>query len=236
MSKCELKVDWATHEAAKYACEHWHYSGSLPVSKLVKLGVWEEGKYIGVVLFSRGANRNLLKPYGLTPVEGCELTRIALTGHKSPVSRIIKVAIKKLAEVCPDLRMIISFADMDEGHNGAIYQASNWVYVGRITQTSRAEYKGRVAHKRTFDSAGIKGYKMLGTKGKHKYLMPLDKAMRKQIEPLAKPYPKRPSDSGASTPIEERRCKADPDAPVSSRIARNQAQSDAGMLEGVKHG
>lgn len=27
--------------------------------------------------------------------------------------------------------------------------------------------------------------------GKHKYLMPLDRKMRKQVAPLAKPYPKR---------------------------------------------
>ena len=27
--------------------------------------------------------------------------------------------------------------------------------------------------------------------GKHKYLMPLDSEMRKQLEPLRKPYPKR---------------------------------------------
>ena len=29
------------------------------------------------------------------------------------------------------------------------------------------------------------------TRGKHRYLMPLDDDMRKQIEPLRKPYPKR---------------------------------------------
>lgn len=32
------------------------------------------------------------------------------------------------------------------------------------------------------------------TKGKRKYLMPMDKKMRKQIEPLRKPYPKIDAD------------------------------------------
>jgi hypothetical protein len=32
----------------------------------------------------------------------------------------------------------------------------------------------------------------INTGSKHKYLYPLDKAMRAQIAPLAKPYPKRP--------------------------------------------
>jgi hypothetical protein len=31
--KPELKIDWASHEAAKYACENWHYSKCLPAGK-----------------------------------------------------------------------------------------------------------------------------------------------------------------------------------------------------------
>ena len=78
-TKPELKIDWATHEAAKYACENWHYSKSIPVPPLVKIGVWENSKFIGVLIFSRGASSNLLKPYGLDQTEGCELTRVSLT-------------------------------------------------------------------------------------------------------------------------------------------------------------
>ena len=55
MSSPRLKLDWATHEAATYAVEHWHYSHTMPKSKLVKIGVWEDGKFIGVVLFGVGA-------------------------------------------------------------------------------------------------------------------------------------------------------------------------------------
>lgn len=65
MSKADLRVDWATYEAAKYACEHWHYSKSLPLPPMVRIGVWENGKYIGVIIFSRGASPNLGKQYGL---------------------------------------------------------------------------------------------------------------------------------------------------------------------------
>ena len=44
----ELKIDWATHKAAKYACENWHYSKCLPSGKTVKLGVWEDNNFIGI--------------------------------------------------------------------------------------------------------------------------------------------------------------------------------------------
>lgn len=33
----DLKVDWATHEAAKFSCENFHYSRSLPAGKSVKV-------------------------------------------------------------------------------------------------------------------------------------------------------------------------------------------------------
>jgi hypothetical protein len=186
-----LKIDWATHEAAKYACTNWHYSKSMPVGKMVKVGAWEDGKFIGVVLYSYGANYNLLKPYKLEQHQGCELTRVALTTHCTPVSRIMAIALKFLQKASPGLRLIVSYADSAKGHHGGIYQATNWLYEGTIKQSSTAEYNGKIAHKRTFDSAGIKGYVLHKAVVKHKYLMPLDNVMREKILPLAKPYPKR---------------------------------------------
>ena len=51
-----LHLDWCSYEAAKYAVEHWHYSHSLPIGKLVKIGVWEDDQFIGAVVFGYGAN------------------------------------------------------------------------------------------------------------------------------------------------------------------------------------
>lgn len=76
-----LKLDWCDYKSAKWAVEHWHYSQNMPKGKLVHIGVWEDGVFKGVVLFGRGANNNMLKPYGLTQYEGCELVRIALREH-----------------------------------------------------------------------------------------------------------------------------------------------------------
>lgn len=50
-----LIVDWSTHKSVKYACENWHYSKSVPVPPLVKIGAWEDSQFIGVIVFSRGA-------------------------------------------------------------------------------------------------------------------------------------------------------------------------------------
>lgn len=60
-----LHLDWCSYEAAKFACEKWHYSKCIPKSKLVKIGVWEHDVFVGVVIFGVGATHDLVKQYGL---------------------------------------------------------------------------------------------------------------------------------------------------------------------------
>jgi hypothetical protein len=222
MGKVDLKIDWATYEAAKFACLNWHYSKCVPIGKLVKIGVWEAGVYIGVVIFSTGASPKLHKAFNVTRFEVCELVRVALTKHISQVSRVIALSFKFLKKNSPKLRLIVSFADPDQGHYGCIYQASNWVYIGESTNGIYYQLSnGKITHNRNLQ--GPKGFggksksniqsqytkklnlglksgeiKKIITSPKHKYLMPLDEEMRKQIEPLRKPYPKRPTKATSS--------------------------------------
>jgi len=197
-----LKIDWATHEAAKYAVENWHYSESMSAGKLVKVGAWENGKFIGVVLFGRGANNNIGKPYKLDQTAACELVRIALTKHITPVSKIAAISMRFLKANSPGLRLIISYADPLQGHHGGIYQAGNWIYCGKSSPQFAVMYQGKVMHKRTAQEkfGSIEGMKKSPITSKHKYLMPLDKEMKKQIIPLAKPYPKRAGSDTSDTP------------------------------------
>jgi len=212
-NKSDLRIDWASHEAAKFACENWHYSKCLPVGKLVKVGAWENGKYIGCVIFGRGANHNMLKPFGLSQDQGCELVRIALKRHKTPVSRIMAIAIKFLKAKCPELRLIVSYADQDQNHHGGIYQATNWVYDGLKNQNTMGAFivNGKKMHRKSVHSKGVKQTiehvrkyldpkaTIFYTQGKHRYLMPLDAKMRARIEPLAQPYPKREKQANVGT-------------------------------------
>lgn len=67
--------------------------------------------------------------------------------------------------------------------------------MGVVSSTPDYFVEGRWMHQRQMNSrfGTIKGFTGEKRKGsdKHKYLFPLDDAMRKQIEPLRKPYPKR---------------------------------------------
>jgi hypothetical protein len=188
-----LKLDWCSHAAAKYAVEHWHYSRSMPAGKSVKVGVWESGQFIGAVVFSRGAAREIGSPYGLAQTEVCELVRVALTTHIAPVSRIVAFAIRLLRHQSEGLRLLVSYADPEQGHYGGIYQAMGWVYVGVTKPHKNYLVRGQWVHNRTGNSivGSVAGLPSRTVAGKHKYLYPLDAAMRAQIEPLRKPYPKR---------------------------------------------
>jgi hypothetical protein len=217
MDKVDLKIDWATYEAAKYACANWHYSKCLPSSmqKRVAVGAWEDGAFIGVVVFGHGANPQIGSPYGLTINECVELTRIALKkGHKTTVSRIVRLALMFLSKAQPKLRLVVSYADQMQGHHGGVYQAGNWVYVGSMKGVPSLRYKGKVWHSKALRTSypNLKqsdpSVEKVPAGDKHKYLMPLDENMRSQVLPLSKPYPKRvkeqelenPSNLGGVTP------------------------------------
>jgi hypothetical protein len=195
-----------------YSILWWHYSKCLPVGKLVKVGAWEDGKFIGVVIFGRGANNNMLKPFGLDQDDGCELVRIALTKHITPVSKIMTFAVRFLKKSQPGLQLIVSYADPEQGHHGGIYQACNWIYTGPSGKAIKIFYKGKWTHKKTVDDAGVNQTNLLKktVTGKHRYLMALDKNMSAKIAPLAKPYPMRvkkqdsehPSELGGAVPTD----------------------------------
>ncbi len=204
MKNMKLHIDWATYDATVFACKNWHYSHSVPAGKLVKVGVWEHGIFKGVVIFSRGATPHIASPYGLTQLQVCELTRVALTKHTTPVTQIISIAIKMLKKFCPDLKLIVSYADMDQGHTGGIYKAGNWVYEGLMNAGAMCGFvvHGKKYHPKTIHSKFGKGAQSLKflttidpnaskvfTKGKHKYLYILDENIKNVILERSKPYP-----------------------------------------------
>jgi hypothetical protein len=208
MAKADLRIDWATHEAARYACENWHYSGTVPANKSARVGVWERGEFVGVIVFGLGASPSLGKPYGLEGNQICELTRVALKTHTNAVSRMVAIGLRFIKKQSPKLRLVVSFADQWHGHHGGIYQAGNWVYSGLTAPAQMIRLPdGRAADPRRFNGHGHNapkpipaGAQIVKTPPKHRYLMPLDEAMRAQIAPLAKPYPKRAKEQDAGHP------------------------------------
>lgn len=222
-----LYLGYIGHHAALYACKHYHYSASMPSGKVLRVGVWEDGAFIGAVVFGQGIQQFLGRMFGCSMQECCELCRVALRKHVSPVSRIVSIALRLLKRQCPELRVVVSYADCDRDHHGGIYIAGNWTYVGLTQQgggTPRFRLFGEVVHPRTIGSRKWKqsiGWlkehidplaEEVYTKGKHKYAYPLTNEMREKLEQLKVEPPKRAGSSDSGTlghPAERGRCESD---------------------------
>lgn len=201
-----LKVAPCSHEAAKYAVENWHYSRTMPKSKLVKFGIWEDAVFVGCIIYGVGATSDLVKAYGLKMEEGCELVRIALRQHQHAVSRMVAISMRLLKKHSPGLRLCVSFADPEQGHHGGVYQAGGWIHNGHSAANDEYIYKGKRWQGRSFRN-NYKGMErhpdvtIVKGSSKLRYLYPLDEDMKRKIEPLRKPYPKRAGSSSVERPI-----------------------------------
>jgi len=149
-----LKLNPCSYKAAKYAVENWHYSHSMPTGKLVKYGAWEDDKFIGDVMFGRGANQYVAGHLNCDVTEACELVRVALKEHQTPVTRIVSIALKLLKKDNPGIKMVYSYSDItNQGHHGIIYRAGNWKYHGvRESKGGHFIVNGRLVHNRTLNS------------------------------------------------------------------------------------
>jgi hypothetical protein len=209
-----LRLDFCSHDAARHAVMRWHYSRQMPKAKLVKVGVWEDDKFRGAIIYGLGANRHIARPFGLTDTEACELVRVALApGREHPTSQCVAISLKLLRRQSPGLRLVVSYADAGQGHVGTLYQAGGWLYLGTSEQ-SYIRVRGQVEHPRTlYDRFGPKGQSIpwlrehvdpraerVPMAPKHKYVMPLDMKLRRELEGSALPYPKRGRSDTSDTP------------------------------------
>ena len=128
--------------------------------------------------------------------ETCELTRVALKGHHHPVSKILSLTIKFIKKFYPNIKLLVSFADTKQNHHGGIYQATNWVYLGKTKTGKFFEYNKKIIHPRTISSwrkrndDRIKYCKKVKTLPKHRYVYPICNSMY-YLKRQSLPYPKR---------------------------------------------
>tara|TARA_R110002110_G_scaffold118403_1_gene292234 strand:- start:114 stop:509 length:396 start_codon:yes stop_codon:yes gene_type:complete len=131
----------------------------------------------------------------------------------------MSIALKFLKKQSPKIRMVISFADPKQGHIGGIYQAGGWIFTGVSASDYEYNVDGRWLHHRTASAiCSLKGKTKRPIPSKYRYLMPLDKAMKEQIKPLAKPYPKREKQAMDTFQVSQRRGSTDLHAPPISPI------------------
>ncbi|WP_449038488.1 Mom family adenine methylcarbamoylation protein [Parabacteroides goldsteinii] len=198
-----MRIEKASFQAIKYACLNFHYAKAVPQSRL-GYSVFNNGdEWCGVVLFSNGANQHIASSFNLVQGQVMELVRVALNGKQECTSQALAMSLKAIRNDAPLVRLIVSYADRNQGHIGVIYQATNWYYLGEFASERGIMLNGKLTHRRSVtskygtstlewlknnvdpDAEVIKG------KTKIKYVYPIDRRLIGFVKSISKPYPKR---------------------------------------------
>lgn len=119
---------------------HKHYAKRLPQISHA-FGLYKCSVLIGVCTFGLPGGACLSKGLfgGLYIDRILELNRLVINdNHKNAASFFVSRCIKLLpSPVC-----IVSFADTSKGHNGYVYQASNFLYTGRSAKRTEWVIEG----------------------------------------------------------------------------------------------
>ena len=199
-----MRLEIASHKAIKYACMNFHYAKAVPVNTFGYSVFNDKNEWCGVILYGTGANNNLAMQYNLNQGNVLELVRVALNGKHESTSKALAISLRLIKHKIPLCKLIISYADKDQNHNGIIYQATNWYYTGQSMLNKKdASYiiDGKRIHGKTISdkckryglSKNIENAKKVIeyiTRGKIKYIYPLDKKLIPLCKSLSKPYPK----------------------------------------------
>ena len=197
-----IELRRASAKAIKYACLHFHYARTVPVS-LYSYNVYENNEWCGVIIYSSGANNNIACPFELVQGEVLELVRVALNGKQSHTSECVAASLKQLHKDAPQIKIVVSYADTGQQHLGIIYQATNWIYLGRREQSQgylivhgkKTHARGLVSKYGTSSTEWLKEHvdpnvEYIPFTGKHKYIFCFPRKLRREWEKKALPYPK----------------------------------------------
>lgn len=186
VSKIDMKI------AKEYICKN-HYTHGCHNAPNPCYGLFDNDKLIGVLMFAQPCSENVRSSiWGKENKEKViELHRLHILDitPRNTESWFISKCFKLLMYDKPEIRGIISFADSTEGHNGTIYKASNFFYIGKTgVATFYRDENGRLRHPRqnsiniSKEEALKKGWKIEKRASKNRYLYILgSKSERKKL-------------------------------------------------------
>lgn len=191
-----MRIARANTKAINYACKNFHYSKSVPAVQYGYNVYNDNDEWCGAILYGGGANNNMPKSFGKNAGEVLELVRVALNGKQETTSKAVAMSLKQLHKDNPLCQIVVSYADHRQKHLGTIYQATNWIYIGKtITSDTQYFYKGKWTHERTINAQKNKE-QLKATlpkrenSNKFKYVFCFNKRERKEYLKIALPYPK----------------------------------------------
>ena len=192
--------------------EQWHYSSNVNGLRIAQcFGLFCDGELIGAMIYGQVGMANAWKPYGDSEDDVVELRRLCCIDNtpRCTESYFIGKTLKWMKQNT-QYQTVVSYADAFHEHSGIIYQATNFLYLGKTAKGRVIMHNGRQYHDkpiRTYytNKHGVKALKpfaqrvkdalesgeaeYVNTPGKHIYVYPLQKRMRKRFLPKVVAHP-----------------------------------------------
>lgn len=208
-----MRLSRANSKAIKHACMKFHYAKCVPQVQYGYNVYNDDNEWCGTICYGGGAIGNIASPFGLNQGEVLELVRVALNGKQESTSKAVALSLRQLKKDDPLVKAVISYSDHRQRHVGTIYQATNWIYLGKIDPGDMQYfYKGKWTHSRTLNHLPKDKRDELKrtlpqrtNASKFKYLYCFDKKMRREYLKMAMPYPKECDITECDMQLESRR-------------------------------
>lgn len=187
----------------------FHYSKTMPDSSRFIYGLFYKELLCGVCVFGMRCGKNQYTAIcpSIKNGEYIELTRLWLEDSlgRNSESYFISKCIRLLPK---DIKMIVSFSDEKQNHVGYIYQASNFIYLGKnkggkmlvtadgiekhprllgIYRMRRPEFKNL----KNDELINVLQLRYVESGAKHRYVYFKDRRLLKQLNLKPMPYPKK---------------------------------------------
>ena len=145
------KVEMTSIQGIRKFIERWHYSGNVNgVIPDICFKLTSSGQLLGGAIFGRLAMVGQWKKYVNKESDILELRRFCCIDNapKNTESYFLSkclLLLKKYAKV----KVIISYADLDYGHQGVIYKATNFRLVGKTPKGKVIYFNNQKFHDKT---------------------------------------------------------------------------------------
>ena len=118
-----------------------HYAGRWP-SISYAFGLFDDEGLCGVVTYGTPPSAPLRRGIAGDRFKGCvlELNRLCLKHNRPKEAGLL---IGRSLKLLPQNKIVVSFADTEQGHRGVVYQATNFLYTGLSAKRTDWKIRGR---------------------------------------------------------------------------------------------